>query len=171
MRRPLLNKSLLRNYLLAAIALTSIIACESQRDATLTWSRAYVVVPAGNAPAVMYFSIYNGTDAPDTLLSVSLPSLSDHVEMHQEMKHSTNGDGPAIEMVHMMPVKSVAIPAKSDVAFSPGGQHVMIHNLKQPIAAGDSIPVTFQFAKAGTLQGNAAVITYSDVDTATAHTR
>ena len=44
----------------------------------------------------------------------------------------------------------VAVPAGGEVAFKPGGYHVMFMDLKQPLKKGDKVKATLTFEKAGT---------------------
>jgi len=129
------------------------------------WSRAYIVTPAGNTSAVMYLTIENPGARPDTLLRVTTP-LVDVAMLH------TNTTSGSLQEQHgtmnMTAVTSLQIPPDTTLALAPGGTHVMLDALKHPIARGDSIPVTLIFSRAGALSGNAAVISYTDVDTATA---
>ena len=48
----------------------------------------------------------------------------------------------------MRAAPSVTIPADSTVTFAPGGYHVMLTGLKQPLVAGQSFPLTVSFAHA-----------------------
>ena len=43
------------------------------------------------------------------------------------------------------PPDGVAVPAGGEVAFKPGGYHVMIMGLKQDMVAGKTIKVTLKF--------------------------
>ncbi len=68
------------------------------------------------------------------LLSASSP-IAGVVEIH-EMKM----DG---SVMRMRAVTELALPAGQAVALKPGGYHVMLMDLKQPLKAGDTVPVTF----------------------------
>jgi copper(I)-binding protein len=118
----------------------------------------------------MYLAITNNTDSTDTLQSVSTP-LTPHAEMHEERRDTMPGmaSGPAMTMMHMEPVPALPIAPHSTVRFAPGGYHIMLIGPTQTLTRGDSIAVTLHFARAGALPGRAAVIAYSDVDTAVAH--
>jgi copper(I)-binding protein len=43
------------------------------------------------------------------------------------------------------------------VKFEPGGLHVMLHDLKQPLTVGQAVPLVITLAGGGTLQVNAVV--------------
>jgi copper(I)-binding protein len=132
---------------------------------TLHWSRAYIVTPAGNAPAVLYVTIQNPTAKADTLLRVTTP-LVDVAMLHANTTSGSMNEPQGT--MSMVEVSTIEIPSDTTIALAPGGTHVMLMNPKHAIARGDSIPVTLVFTHAGALSGNAAVIAYTDVDTATA---
>ena len=66
---------------------------------------------------------------------------AERVEMHMTLR-----DG---EILRMRQVKELGIPAGSKLALAPGGAHLMLINIKRPLKAGDKVPVTLRFAKAG----------------------
>ena len=46
---------------------------------------------------------------------------------------------------------ALPIPAKGSVLLAPGGLHVMLMGLPQPLKAGTTLPLTLNFEKAGTV--------------------
>lgn len=44
------------------------------------------------------------------------------------------------------------VPAGGEVTLKPGSFHVMLMDLKQPLQAGDKVPLTLTFAGAGTVE-------------------
>jgi len=161
---------------LGVLTLSTLSACKRHANRTTTdstatqspkvhWSRAYIVVPAGNAPAVMYLTIDNPGAKPDTLLRVTTP-LVDVATLHANM---TSGSMKEHEgAMTMASVSTIEVPADTTVTLAPGGTHVMLPNPKYAVTRGDSVPVTLIFSRAGAIDGKAAVIAYADVDTATA---
>ena len=49
----------------------------------------------------------------------------------------------------MRPLPGLMIPAGARVTLAPGGTHVMLMGLKQPLAAGSSIQLDLKFRKSG----------------------
>ena len=45
--------------------------------------------------------------------------------------------------------KGLAIEPGKTVKFAPGGYHLMLMDIKQPLKQGDKVPVTLEFEKAG----------------------
>lgn len=70
------------------------------------------------------------------------------------MLHETVADGDLVRMEHLM---SLPLAAGEDVAFEPGGKHVMLMGLQAPLEAGQRITVTLDFAQAGSLDVEAEV--------------
>jgi copper(I)-binding protein len=52
-------------------------------------------------------------------------------------------------MMEMLPVKSLPIAPGSPIQFSPGGYHIMLTGLIQPLSAGQTFPLTLNFADGG----------------------
>ena len=104
------------------------------------WARALPpVAPNGAA----YLRIENAGNAADRIVSASSP-IAGRVELHA---HET--DGGVMKMRH---VHSVEVPAQGAVSFEPGGLHVMLIGLKEPLVAGGSFPLTLGFQNAGELE-------------------
>ncbi|WP_293223028.1 copper chaperone PCu(A)C [Ottowia sp.] len=90
---------------------------------------------------------------PLRLVGVSTPAAG-VAEVH-EMK--MEGD-----VMKMRPIAALELPAHQSVALKPGGFHVMLMNLKQPLAVGQQVPLTLSFEDAqgtkSTLQVQAPVM-------------
>jgi copper(I)-binding protein len=81
--------------------------------------------------------------ATDQLLSASSPAAGE-VQLH-EMAMDGN-------VMKMRQVKDIVVPAGGVVELKPGGLHLMLMNIKAPLAAGESVPVKLKFAKAGEVE-------------------
>ena len=55
----------------------------------------------------------------------------------------------------MEEVDRVEIPAGGSVTLEPGGHHIMLMDLVEPIEPGDTIPVTLELERAGEIQVDA----------------
>ena len=86
--------------------------------------------------------------APDRLTGVNTP-VAEKAELHESL--SENG------VMKMRPVSSVAISREKPLTLAPGGYHVMLMGLKQPLKEGESFPVTSTFEKAGGVMTTASV--------------
>lgn len=97
-----------------------------------------------NAPAgAAYFTLKNQGATADRLIGANTPRAQKselHTHVHQ--------DG----LMKMQRIAAVEVPAKGEVAFQPGGNHVMLFGLSQPLKAGDEFPLTLEFEKAGKVE-------------------
>jgi iron complex outermembrane recepter protein len=109
------------------------------------WSRP---AAAGMPMAVAYFTLENRGTADDALIAASSPVAS-RVEFHQ----TTLADG----MARMRPLTQVAIGAGKTVKVEPGGIHLMLVQLNQPLVAGTQVPLTLEFRHAGKVQVSISV--------------
>lgn len=99
------------------------------------WARA----SAGKTGAV-YMTIKNSGSSDDQLIAVATPA-ADRAQMHIEI----NDNG----VMKMRPISAIDVKASSSVTLAPGGLHVMLVGLKQPLTEGQRFPLTLTFAKAG----------------------
>lgn len=104
--------------------------------------------PPGGRTGAAYFSIANKGSQADRLLSASSPRAAG-VELH-----SMSMDG---NVMRMRSVPAVALPAGATVKLEPGGLHVMVTGLKQPLKAGERFPMTLVFEKSGPVTVEIAV--------------
>ncbi|GAD50230.1 hypothetical protein NT2_08_00170 [Caenibius tardaugens NBRC 16725] len=96
-----------------------------------------------------FMTVTNKGAQADRLLSGTSPAAKD-VQIH-----SVNMDGGVMRMrplPHGLPV-----PAGQTVALKPGGYHIMLLGLKQPLKQGSRVPVTLHFQRAGKVRVELAV--------------
>jgi copper(I)-binding protein len=110
------------------------------------WSRA---TPPGASVGVGYLTIENTGTTDDRLVSIK-GAVSPDIEMHQSAEK--NG----IATMRMVE-DGIPIPAGKTVKLEPGGYHLMLKKLKQPLKQGDSVPVTLTFEKAGSVDVDLSV--------------
>jgi len=110
------------------------------------WARATPpTAPTGGG----FLTITNKGTAADRLVSASSPAAAS-VQVH-EMKMEGN-------VMRMREVEGgLAIPPGATVALAPGGLHLMMMGLKEPLKQGDRVPVTLVFEKAGSIDVELAV--------------
>jgi copper(I)-binding protein len=109
---------------------------------------ATMAMEMSSAVSGAYLTIKNTGSTPDKLLKAQ-GDVAASVELHTMTE--TNG------VMEMRPVDSIEIPANGEVQLKPGGFHVMLIGLKKDLKAGDTVPLTLQFEKAGTIQVVATV--------------
>ncbi|MBN2732934.1 MAG: copper chaperone PCu(A)C [Balneolaceae bacterium] len=92
--------------------------------------------------SAVYMRIYNGTGQPDSLIAVET-EIAQKAEAHESYEE----DG----MMGMRPVGVLPIKPDSVLKLQPGGVHIMLMNLNQSIADGDSILVQLLFSQSGSI--------------------
>ncbi len=105
------------------------------------WSRA---TPASASVGAGYLVITNKGPSADRLLSFKT-DLSGQPEIHE-----MSNEGGVMKMRPL--AKGLVIPAGETVKLEPGGYHLMLMQLKQPLTAGQRYKATLVFEKAGTVE-------------------
>lgn len=129
-----LDTSNLRWMSAAALALASATALAQPVQVGNAWMRPTV-------PGQQSTGAYMSLTAPKslTLVGVSTPAAG-IAEVH-EMK--MDGD-----VMKMREIPALALPAGKTVNLQPGGLHVMLMDLKQPVAKDTRVPMTLRFKDA-----------------------
>ncbi len=124
--------------LAATMLVASLPASAANVSVTDAWARATM---PGQQVSGAYMKIASDADAK--LVGASSPAIP-RVEVH-EMK--MDGD-----VMRMREVKAVDLPKGKAVSLEPGGYHIMLMNLKKPIAAGEVIPLKLVVESGGKQQ-------------------
>lgn len=90
----------------------------------------------------IFLTLKNAGATADRLVKAASP-IASSVELHTHVK-----DGDAMRM---RPVENIPVPANGQTALEPGGYHIMLIDLRQPLKEGASVPLTLTFEKAGTV--------------------
>jgi len=125
---------------LLLVALCASAPALAQVEVEGAWSRA---TAPGATLAAGYMVLHNRAAAPDRLVSASSP-LAARVETHVTVR-----DG---EVLRMREVKGYEIPAQGSLALKPGGAHLMLVGIRQPLREGEKVPLTLRFEKSGEKQ-------------------
>jgi len=109
-----------------------------QLKLSTSWARA---TPKGAGVGGAYLQITNSGNTPDRLIGGST-SVAKEVEIHE--MSMANG------VMKMRPVAGgLEIKPGQTVTLKPGGYHLMLMGIKQPLKQGEHFKVTLEFAKAG----------------------
>lgn len=112
-------------------------------------SNPYVrATPPGQANSAAFMSIYNRDLEAHRVVSASSP-VAEVVELHTH--GMDNG------MMRMRKVEFINLPSDKKVDLMPGGLHVMLIGLKQPLMSGREITVTVKFEDGSQIDLNAEV--------------
>lgn len=91
-----------------------------------------------------FMVIDNATDADVTLTGASTP-VAGMTQLH-EMAPSGDADGAMV----MQQVDGITITAGRGKVLEPGGLHVMLMNVEDPLAPGDEVELTLEFSDGST---------------------
>ncbi|HRE53716.1 MAG TPA: copper chaperone PCu(A)C [Candidatus Competibacter sp.] len=105
--------------------------------------------PPGAKTGAVYFDAVNGGDA-DRLLSVEAKDVAGSIELHTTLMEGT--------LMKMRKVEAVDLAGGKTTSLKPGGLHVMLIDLKKPLQAGQSFPLTLHLEKAGALRITVPVV-------------
>ena len=138
-------RTMFRRALRCALIFVPVLARAQQHDVKIeeAWSRPAIQGGTG----VVYLTIVD-TGAPDRLVA-----LSAQVAAKADLHESFTEQGIA----KMRGVATLPVAAGSKVTLSPGGYHIMLMDLKQPLREGDSFPVTLNFEHAGLVTATVTV--------------
>jgi copper(I)-binding protein len=103
---------------------------------------------SGTGNGAVYATLVNAGATPDALVSATTDAAR-AVEVHETYQD--------MGMVMMRPVAQVEVPAGGKVEMKPGGYHLMLFDLKRPLAAGQSIRLVLTFRGAGKVPITATV--------------
>lgn len=126
--------------LLAAASLVAAACGEPARTAAAhvvvenAWARA---TPPGAEVGAAYATLRNRSQAEVRLQALSSPAAG-RVEVH-DMKQE-NG------VMRMRRIEALAIPPGGSVELAPGGKHLMLMDLRQPLQAGQRIALKLRFS-------------------------
>lgn len=111
------------------------------------WVRATPGDGAGQMTAA-YLTLRNGGAQDERLIAVRAEGVG-AVEMHETTRQG--------EVMQMQPVARIDVPAGGDVTLAPGGLHLMLLDLAGPLAPGDTVSLTLEFASGVALPVEAEV--------------
>ena len=129
---------------LMALVASSVVAQTPALIVLDAWTRQ---VP-GSDVAAAYLTLRNPTKQPVTIVSIESP-LAEHAMIHETK--TVGGQS------QMRPHEQLVIAPGQTVKFEPGGLHVMLMGLAQPVAVGKSFPLVLLLAD-GTKVQVAAVV-------------
>jgi copper(I)-binding protein len=99
--------------------------------------------PPGARSGGVFLSVENKGDRTDRLLTVSTP-VAGTAELHQMVMDAG--------VMRMRAVAGLDVKPGDRLVLQPGAYHVMLTDLKRPLHAGETFPMTLGFEKAGTIK-------------------
>jgi periplasmic copper chaperone A len=137
---PFLMKYLSITATVAAALLGALVGLGALADAPVAdavrvqdpYARA---VPPGQPNSAVFMVIENTGTAPAAVVQAQSPAAAT-VELHTH--------GMADGMMQMRRIERIELPAGESVALAPGGLHVMLIGLTEPLAPGMDVPLTLE---------------------------
>ncbi len=120
-----------------------LVACAPRESAIRienAWARE---TPEGALNGAVYLVIRNDGAGADRLVEIATPrATTAHL-------HETRTDEG---MARMRGVGTLDIPPHATVTLAPGGLHIMLMGLRQPLRPGETLPLRLRFLKAGEME-------------------
>ena len=99
---------------------------------------AYARASIPNVPnSAAFFVIKNNSDK-DIAITSANSDIAEKNELHTHIKEN--------QMMKMMKIEKLVVPAKSSLELKSGGDHVMLMGLKKELKAGDEINLELSFS-------------------------
>lgn len=116
----------------------TICALAAHAETELMINEPYVrATPPNITTSAVFAHLHNHADMPVTIVSATTPAAGS-VELHTV---ETEGD-----VMKMRQIDQLVIPPNQHLALKPGGLHIMLFDLSQPLVEGESINLEFTFA-------------------------
>jgi len=110
------------------------------RVGDLVISDGYVAAPLVDHLTMAYFTVENIGTEPDALLGAS-SDVAARVELLSQVLGGPLGQRSPVERITIAPGHAVAL--------EPGGFHLILEDLRMPLAPGDTVTVRLRFERAG----------------------
>ena len=124
----------MRSTLAVAVALLAValpVASSAQVSVSDAWVRSTV---PGQQVSGAFMKLVASSDV--SLVAAASP-VAGRVEIHESSMHGG--------VMQMREVRNIVLSAGRTVELKPGGYHIMLMAMKQPLKAGDSVPITLTF--------------------------
>ncbi len=137
--RALISAVLAGLFLLGLGALAQ---ASADSDAPVVQDAYARAVPPGMSNSAVFMRIHNPSEEAITLVGATSP-VAEVVELHTHEQDAG--------VMKMRRVERIEIPPQDEAVLEPGGLHLMLINLRQPLAAGDPVALELEFADGRTV--------------------
>ena len=128
----------------ACVTTAGDLAADEYRLQSLRIVHAFArATPPGAKSGGAYLTIENSGTTAATLVSAASP-IAGAVELHQMAMEGG--------VMTMRAVPALDVPPGGKLELKPGGYHVMLLDLKQPLNVGDKFPLKLNFQNLGTVE-------------------
>ena len=122
----------MKKFVLSIASIAAIFGADVEIDG------AYARASIPNVPnSAAFFVIKNNSDKNIAITSAN-SDIAEKNELHTHIKEN--------QMMKMMKIEKLVVPAKSSLELKSGGDHVMLIGLKKELKAGDEISLELSFS-------------------------
>lgn len=137
---------LLRSLLLSVALLNLPLLAHAATPSPTTANTSLVQVEKARAratqPGQKVGAVYLNLTAPSAQTLVAVRSSAAELSQIHEMQHSQG-------VHHMREIERLPLPAGKTVSLAPGGLHIMLLELKQPLTVGSQVALELEFEAQG----------------------
>ena len=122
----------MKKFVLSIASIATVFGADVEIDG------AYARASIPNVPnSAAFFVIKNNSDK-DIAITSANSDIAEKNELHTHIKEN--------QMLKMMKIEKLVVPAKSSLELKSGGDHVMLIGLKKELKAGDEISLELSFS-------------------------
>lgn len=122
----------MKKFVLSILSIAAVFGADVEIDG------AYARASIPNVPnSAAFFVIKNNSDK-DIAITSANSDIAEKNELHTHIKEN--------EMMKMMKIEKLVVPAKSSLELKSGGDHVMLMGLKKELKVGDEINLELSFS-------------------------
>ena len=122
----------MKKFVLSIVSIAAVFGADVEIDG------AYARASIPNVPnSAAFFVIKNNSDKNIAITSAN-SDIAEKNELHTHIKEN--------QMMKMIKIEKLVVPAKSSLELKSGGDHVMLMGLKKELKAGDEISLELSFS-------------------------
>lgn len=122
----------MKKFVLSIVSIAAVFGADVEIEG------AYARASIPNVPnSAAFFVIKNNSDK-DIAITSANSDIAEKNELHTHIKEN--------QMMKMMKIEKLVVPAKSSLELKSGGDHVMLIGLKKELKAGDEISLELSFS-------------------------
>lgn len=122
----------MKKFVLSIVSIAAVFGADVEIEG------AYARASIPNVPnSAAFFVIKNNSDK-DIAITSANSDIAEKNELHTHIKEN--------QMLKMMKIEKLVVPAKSSLELKSGGDHVMLIGLKKELKAGDEISLELSFS-------------------------
>ena len=122
----------MKKFVLSIASIAAVFGADVEIDG------AYARASIPNVPnSAAFFVIKNNSDK-DIAITSANSDIAEKNELHTHIKEN--------QMMKMIKIEKLVVPAKSSLELKSGGDHVMLMGLKKELKAGDEISLKLSFS-------------------------